>query len=214
MADGGRGQDERRVRAVRGADPAQPAQHVGDVGAEDAAVDVALVDHHEPQPPQERRPARVPQAGSSGAACRGWSAHRRARGPSRAPAVGCRRRRSPPARPAGPRAAATELVGGQCLGRGPGRARWLAVRQQGRQHRQLIGQRLAGAVPVATTTSGWRGPARPRLLVLPWTVYPAGLETVHQQVRGPVRPLRGPPGTSRNLLDVGHRIMPAAGQER
>ena len=45
LGDGGRGEDERRPRAVGRADPAQPPEHLGDVGAEDPAVVVALVDH-------------------------------------------------------------------------------------------------------------------------------------------------------------------------
>ena len=38
------GHDDPRLRAVGGCDPPQPAQHVGDVRAEDAAIDVRLVD--------------------------------------------------------------------------------------------------------------------------------------------------------------------------
>ncbi len=53
---GRRGQHERRVGAVGRADPAQPPQHVGDVGSEDAAVVVALVDDDVAQRAQERRP--------------------------------------------------------------------------------------------------------------------------------------------------------------
>ena len=47
-------------RAVQRADPPQPAQHVRDVGAEHAAVVVALVDDDVLQRAEERRPARVP----------------------------------------------------------------------------------------------------------------------------------------------------------
>ncbi len=39
------GEQEARLGPVGGGDPAQPPQHVRDVGAEDAAVDVRLVDH-------------------------------------------------------------------------------------------------------------------------------------------------------------------------
>ena len=59
LGHGRRGEHERRVGAVRRTDPAQPAQHVGDVGAEDPAVVVALVDHDVAQRPQERRPPGV-----------------------------------------------------------------------------------------------------------------------------------------------------------
>ncbi len=51
-----RGEDERGIGAVEGADAAQPAEHVGDVGAEHAAVVVALVDDDVAQRPEERRP--------------------------------------------------------------------------------------------------------------------------------------------------------------
>ena len=61
VAHGGRGQHERRVGAVDRADPAEAAQHLGDVGAEDAAVVVALVDHHEVERPEQSRPAVVPR---------------------------------------------------------------------------------------------------------------------------------------------------------
>ena len=56
----GGGQHEGRVGAVRGAQPAQAPQHQRDVGAEDAAVVVALVDHDVAQLAQEPRPAGVP----------------------------------------------------------------------------------------------------------------------------------------------------------
>ena len=42
--------------AVAGAHPAQPTQHLGDVGAEDAAVVVAFVDHDVFETAQERAP--------------------------------------------------------------------------------------------------------------------------------------------------------------
>ena len=59
LGGGGGGQQEDRVGAVAGAQPAQPAQHLGDVGAEDAAVGVALVDDDVPQRAQEGGPAGV-----------------------------------------------------------------------------------------------------------------------------------------------------------
>ncbi len=59
VADGGRGQDEGGGGAIPGTDPAQPAQQGGEVRAEHAAVDVALVDDDVAQPPQEGRPALV-----------------------------------------------------------------------------------------------------------------------------------------------------------
>ena len=54
LADRGRGEHEDQVRRARLAvvrgDPAEPAQHLRDVRAEDAAVAVALVHDHVPQP--------------------------------------------------------------------------------------------------------------------------------------------------------------------
>ena len=46
VGDRRRGEQELRVRAVDPREPPQPAQHVRDVRAEDAAVDVGLVDDH------------------------------------------------------------------------------------------------------------------------------------------------------------------------
>ena len=46
VGDRGRGEQELRVGAVDPREPPQPPQHVGDVRAEDAAVDVRLVDDH------------------------------------------------------------------------------------------------------------------------------------------------------------------------
>jgi hypothetical protein len=47
------------VGAVERADAAQPAEHVGDVGAEHAAVVVALVDDDVAQGTEEGRPPAV-----------------------------------------------------------------------------------------------------------------------------------------------------------
>ena len=59
LGDGGRGEHERRVGAVRRAHPPQPPQHLRDVRAEHAPVVVALVDHDVVQRAQELRPAVV-----------------------------------------------------------------------------------------------------------------------------------------------------------
>lgn len=59
VGGGGRGEQEDRVGAVAGAQPPQAAQHLGDVGAEDPAVGVALVDDHVAQGAQEGGPAGV-----------------------------------------------------------------------------------------------------------------------------------------------------------
>ena len=59
IGDGRRGEHEARVRAVLPAEPPQPADDLGDVAAEDPAVDVRLVQHHVPQLVQELGPALV-----------------------------------------------------------------------------------------------------------------------------------------------------------
>ena len=133
--------------AVPGAHPAQPAQHLGDVGAEDAAVGVALVDHHEPQPAQEAGPARRGGAAGRGAACPGWSgrAGRAARTQSRS-SRGCRRR-SPPGVPGSAARRAQRPAAGRRRApwSAPGRARVArGLGQQRGQDRQLVGERLAG----------------------------------------------------------------------
>ena len=59
VGDRRRGEDEARLGAVDRGDPAQPAQDVGDVGAEDAAVDVRLVDDDVAEPRQHLAPVLV-----------------------------------------------------------------------------------------------------------------------------------------------------------
>ena len=59
LGDGGRGQHEGGLGAVQRRHPTQPSHDLGDVGAEDAAVVVALVDHDVAQRAEEPRPAGV-----------------------------------------------------------------------------------------------------------------------------------------------------------
>jgi hypothetical protein len=210
-----RREHEGRVGPVRGADAAQPAQHVRDVGAEHAAVGVTLVDHHILQPAQERRPSPVRRQDAAvqhvgvgehqpgvrtdpvplrrlRVAIEGGSAHIR--------------QDQRPQRP--------QLIGGEGLRRGQVERGRLSVRQQRRQHGQLVRQRLAG---------GGAGRDHDRLagmrqrggggLVLPRSLDAPGPEAVDQQLRCPVRPVRGPPGTGWDLFHVGHRVVPAAGQD-
>ena len=59
VGDRGAGEQEAGRRAVGGGHAAQPAQDVGDVGAEDAAVDVRLVDHDDGQVGEEVGPRGV-----------------------------------------------------------------------------------------------------------------------------------------------------------
>ncbi len=68
---GRRREHERRVRAVLAAEAAEAAHHLRDVAAEDAAVDVRLVEHHVAQLVQELRPSFVAGQGCRRAACRG-----------------------------------------------------------------------------------------------------------------------------------------------
>ncbi len=210
-----RGEHEGRTGPVRGADPAQPAQHVRDVRAEDAAIGVALVDHDVLQPAQERRPPRVRRQDSAvqhvwvrqhepgvrpnpiplgrlGVAVEGRGAnvwqHQRAEGP--------------------------QLVGRERLGRRQVERGRLAVGEQRREDRELVGQRLAGrGAGRDHHRPAGVGERRGCGLVLPRTHDPPGPEAVDQQVRRPVRPVRGPSGAGRDLLDMGHRVVPAAGQD-
>ena len=59
VRDRGRGEQELRARVVHAGEPAQAPQHVGDVRAEDATVDVRLVDDDEAQVVQDVAPAVV-----------------------------------------------------------------------------------------------------------------------------------------------------------
>ncbi len=60
VPDRRRGEHEGRVGAVVGAHPAKPTQHLGDVGPEDTAVMVTLVDHDQVERPEQPAPAVVP----------------------------------------------------------------------------------------------------------------------------------------------------------
>ena len=59
VGDGGRRQDEHRVRSVEPADPLEPPDHVGQMAPEDAAVLVDFVDYHKAQVLEEAHPLRV-----------------------------------------------------------------------------------------------------------------------------------------------------------
>ena len=59
VGDRRRGEDEAGLGAVQGAHAPQPPQDVGDVGAEDASVDVRLVDDDVAQPRQHLSPVAV-----------------------------------------------------------------------------------------------------------------------------------------------------------
>lgn len=150
----GRGEEEDRIRSVAGAQAAQSAHHLGDVGAEDTPVGVALVDDDEAQGAQEGGPAGVGrkypamQHVGVGQDVVGVLAHPLAlldrgvavvdRGPD-GRAERCREFLH-----------RTSLIGGQGLGGGEiqgGRAtavRRLGAVEQGGEQRGEIGERLAG----------------------------------------------------------------------
>ena len=59
IGDRGAGCDELGLAAVQRADAAQPPQHAGHLRAEDPAIGVRLVDHHEAQVAEKAAPQRV-----------------------------------------------------------------------------------------------------------------------------------------------------------
>ncbi len=59
VADGRRGREERGVRSVKARDADEPRDDVGHVRAENAAIGVELVEHHELEPLKKARPLRV-----------------------------------------------------------------------------------------------------------------------------------------------------------
>ena len=61
VRDGGRGEQELRLGSVDPREPPQPAQDIRDVRAEDAAVDVRLVDHDEAEVVEKVAPQVVPR---------------------------------------------------------------------------------------------------------------------------------------------------------
>ena len=204
---GGRGQHEHRGRPVQGAQPAQPAQHQGHVAAEQAAVPVALVDHDVAQPAQEGRPAlvlrqqRPVQQVGVGQHHVGVLANPVAlveRG------IAVQGGRPHPGQPEfGQRPV---LVGGQRLGGrevqhpGPG------LGQYRRQHRQLVGQRLAGR----GAGRDHHRLARPGVLgrghlVRPGCVDPGRGQRREQLRRHPARPLGAHQRPWRQPLDVPQR---------
>lgn len=220
VTGGGRGQHEDRGPGyavdggrVPGGLAAQPAQYVRHVRAEHAPVGVALVDHHEREPAQERPPVAVSgqdavvQHVGVGQYEPGVFADPLALG-ARGVAVVAGRAYAVEVEGGD----GAQLVGGECLGRGQvehGRAR---VGEQGRQRRQLVRQRLArpGAggddhVLAAVRQGGRLG------LVLPRGDHAAPDERRPQWLRHPVRPRYGVPGAGRHPFDVGDRIVPGPG---
>ncbi|GAA1320238.1 hypothetical protein GCM10009647_052490 [Streptomyces sanglieri] len=150
----GGGEEEDRVGAVTGAQAAEPAYDLGDVGAEDAAVGVALVDDDEAQGAQEGGPAGVGreypavQHVGVGQDVVGVLAHPLAfldrgvtvvdRGPD---GVAERRRELLHGTPLVGRQG---LGGRQVQGGGPTAVRGLGAVEQGAEDRGEVGERLAG----------------------------------------------------------------------
>ncbi len=99
VGDRRRREQEARGGAVQLADPPQPPQHVGDVRAEDAAVDVGLVDHDHREVLEEVAPGGVVGQDPEVQHVRVGQDHVGPRGGRRRAArAACRRRRSPVAR--------------------------------------------------------------------------------------------------------------------
>ena len=127
VGDRRRGEQEARLRAVGARHPAQPPQHVGDVGAEDAAVGVGLVDDDPVEVGEEVAPALVvgQQADVEHV---GVGEDEVVAAADRRPllASACRRRRSPRAARAGAAAPACAPGPGPApwSGRGRGRGAW------------------------------------------------------------------------------------------
>ena len=146
VRDRRRGEQELRVGAVDPREPPQPAQHVGDVRAEDAAVDVRLVDDHVARGSRARRPSGRGAGARRRGACPGW---RGSGSPTCAPASAarrrCRRRRSRRAA-CGSRndAERPQLVLRQRLRRVEVERALLRLARERVEHRQVEGERLPG----------------------------------------------------------------------
>ena len=142
---GGRGEHQRRCGAVPRAHPQQPSQQQRDVRAEHPAVGVALVDDDVAQPAQERRPAGV--SGQHGAVQHVRVAEHpaaRAAGPVALVERGVAVERGGPHVREVELGEGAQLVGGQRLGRREVQGGGPRVGGERGEHRQLVGQRLAG----------------------------------------------------------------------
>ena len=193
----GRREDERRVRAVQRADPAEAAQHVGDVGAEDPAVVVGLIDHDVLQRAQESGPSGVPgQQRPVQHVGVGQDVLAVVAGPvallARTVAVVGR---EPYVDVEGEQA--RQLVVSQCLRggqvehSGPTFPACTAAFPDARECRQLIGEGLAGRRPGRQddVVAGMRGVGGGGL-VPPGTLDPASCVRRAEVVRHPCRPVR------------------------
>ena len=209
-----RRQHDRRTRSVAGADPQQAAQQERHVRAEQPAVGVALVQHDVAQAAQIARPSAVlrqqravqhvgiaeqpppvlagPVAlGERGVAVVGRGAHARE----------VERRERP------------QLVRGKRLGGREVQGRGAPVRGEGRQHRQLVGQRLPRrrAGRHHDVPSGVRQAGGPRL-VAPGLPH-APLDEGRAHLGGhPLRPVDGASGPGRQVDGVPQRTVRLTGR--
>ena len=219
VGGGRRGEDEDGLGAVPRAHPPQPAQDLRDVGAEDAAVVVRLVDDDVAQAAQVRRPAGVPgqdravQHVGVGQHVVGVLPHPGALVGGRVAVEG----RGAQLREL-QAAQGLELVGGQGLGRREVEHR--AAAEHGLQRGHEIGQRLPGRGAGGDD----HGPAVVRELGGPGLVLPRAVDTrqaepVDDQARHPFRPVgraaraRGDVLHMRDLRTAA-RIAEEAGQDR
>ena len=161
VGDRRRGEQEARLRAVDAGEPAQPPEHVAHVRAEDAAVDVRLVDHDVARGSRARRPSGRGAAARRRGACPGWSGSGSTTcGSASAARWACRRRRSRrgPSGRAARRARAPGPARAPSSGRGRAPAS-SAARASASSTGRLNASVLPLAVPVATTTCSPRATA-------------------------------------------------------
>jgi len=216
----GGGEHERRLGPVGGADPPQPAQDLRDVGAEDAAVVVALVDDDIAQRRPEAGPAAVAgkqrpvQHVGVGQEVVGVLARPVA---LLAAAVAVMRRRP---HVQAQRLDAGELVVGERLGGGEIEHRrtplaaGAALLEDRRERGELVAQALArrrpGGQRDVTPDPGGLGGGD---LVLPGSLDPARTPGGHELRSRPGRPLRYPRGACGQHLQVAQAVL-AAGNGR
>ena len=208
VADRRRREHERGRTAVAGRQPPQASHHVGDLGAEHAAVRVALVHDHVGEAAQECAPGAVPgqdrvvqhvRIGEHDAGVLAYPLPLLAR---RVPVV----TRRPYSRQI-QLGDGAQLVGGQRLRRRQVQHRRPRVGEQPGQRGKLVGQRLAGRGAGrhhdVRTVPGQVGGVG---LVPPRCRDPAGRERAAQLRRYPRGPVDGLAGAGRYPFDVGDGV--------
>ena len=193
--------------AVPRADPQQPSQQQRDVRAEHPAVGVALVDDDVAQPAQERRPAGVPGQHRAVQHVR-VAEHPAAVPPGPVALVerGVAVQRGRPHVGEVELGEGPQLVGGQRLGRREVQGGGAGVGGERGEHRQLVGQRLAGrgAGRHHDVLSGV-GQLGGSHLVGPRGAHAVVDQRVAHRRGHPARPVRGPPGAGGHPHDVAQR---------